>query len=324
MFQALKNILKKVIPGRALKFYHYYRYPLHRELKMTFGEHYIYCGDEGSDLVYRLLSQNKPCLIARFGWLELETLIAYLRCCQEKRVSFSADLKNKMCVNAGFFPPDDSKLARFSYELLKIFPETDILGVTNNRGDEEIVAKYASDIKLVETSCIGDNVALQSNPWTRYFKGKKVLVIHPFEKSIRQQYPKRHLLFNRVEVLPEFELITLRPVQSAGNASRELPYADWFEALDEMCGQIQKIDFEIALIGAGAYGFFLGAFCKKLGKQAIHIGGALQLLFGIKGSRWEKQYPPEFGERLFNKHWIYPAQEERPIGAEKIEGACYW
>lgn len=324
MLQTAKNTLKKVIPDSVLKYYYYYRYPLHRELKMTFSEHYIYRGDEGGDIVYKLLSQNKPCLIARFGWLELETLMTYLRNCRKKRVSFAADLKTKMCINAGFFPAEDCKLARFSYELLNILPETDILGVTSNRGDEEIVKKYASAIKLVETPCIGDNVALLANPWTRHFKGKKVLVVHPFAESIRQQYSKRHLLFNGREVLPEFELITFMPLQSAGYASRDIPYSNWFEALDVMCDKIQGIDFEIALIGAGAYGFFLGSFCKKLGKQAIHMGGALQLLFGIKGSRWEKQYPPEFGQMLFNEHWIYPARDERPVGAEKIEDACYW
>lgn len=225
---------------------------------------------------------------------------------------------------AGFFPTEDNKMARFSYEILNVLRETDILGVTKNRGDEKVVTKYAPDIKLVETPCIGDDIALLTNPWTRHFKGKKVLVVHPFAESIQQQYAKRHLLFKGREVLPEFELITFKPVQSAGDASQSLPYSSWFEALDDMCDKIQEIDFEIALIGAGAYGYFLGSFCKKLGKQAIHIGGALQLLFGIKGARWEKQYPPEFGQALFNEHWINPGRDERPAGAEKIENACYW
>ena len=118
--------------------------------------------------------------------------------------------------------------------------------------------------------------------------------------------------------------MTLMPVQSAGDTAIDLSYANWFEALDYTCSQIQKLDFDIALIGAGAYGFFLGRFCKQMGKQAIHMGGALQLLFGIKGLRWEKQYPPEFGQSLFNEHWVYPAQNECPAGAEKIENGCYW
>ena len=47
-----------------------------------------------------------------------------------------------------------------------------------------------------------------------------------------------------------------------------------------------KIDFDTAIIGCGAYGFPLAAKLKAAGKQAFHMGGATQLLFGIKGSRW--------------------------------------
>ena len=54
---------------------------------------------------------------------------------------------------------------------------------------------------------------------------------------------------------------------------------------------------------------------KRLGKQAVHLGGATQLLFGIKGKRW--------GE-IGNEHWVSPLAEERPQGFEKIEGGCYW
>ena len=46
--------------------------------------------------------------------------------------------------------------------------------------------------------------------------------------------------------------------------------------------------FDVAIIGCGAYGMPLAAMLKQAGKQAIHLGGATQLLFGIKGKRWEE------------------------------------
>ena len=51
----------------------------------------------------------------------------------------------------------------------------------------------------------------------------------------------------------------------------------------QMKNQIVKTDFDIAIIGAGAYGFSLAAFIKKIGKKAVHLGGPTQVLFGIKG-----------------------------------------
>ena len=53
-----------------------------------------------------------------------------------------------------------------------------------------------------------------------------------------------------------------------------------------MENEIDKHDYEVCLIGCGAYGLPLAAHVKKQGKKAIHIGGALQLLFGIMGKRW--------------------------------------
>ena len=60
---------------------------------------------------------------------------------------------------------------------------------------------------------------------------------------------------------------------------------------------------------------------KCHGKQVIHMGGATQLLFGIKGKRWDTH--PVI-KNLYNEHWVRPEAHERPEGAETIESGCYW
>lgn len=142
-----------------------------------------------------------------------------------------------------------------------------------------------------------------------------MLVVHPFKDSIQRQYDRRQSLFNNPDVLPEFDLKVIRAVQSAAGESPE--YRDWFEALDSMCEAIRGTDFDVALIGAGAYGMPLGAFVKRLGKQAFHLGGITQLLFGIKGRRWD-----DCG--LYNEHWVRPLPGEVPKLATRVEGGCYW
>lgn len=99
----------------------------------------------------------------------------------------------------------------------------------------------------------------------------------------------------------------------------------WFDALEWMENEIAHRDFDIALIGCGAYGFPLAAFIKRLGKKAIHLGGVLQLLFGIRGARWESS--DYFGGKykiLFNEYWIRPGGTLRPANASSVENACYW
>jgi len=60
---------------------------------------------------------------------------------------------------------------------------------------------------------------------------------------------------------------------------------------------------------------------KRMGKKAIHLGGATQILFGIKGKRWleNKNF-----DLLINEHFVFPAQEDKVENFQKIEGGAYW
>lgn len=158
-------------------------------------------------------------------------------------------------------------------------------------------------------------------PWSRALRGKKVLVVHPFTDTIRSQYEKRPFLFANPEMLPEFQLLTYRTMSSfAGN---KVPFATWFDALDKMCDDISKIDFDVALVGCGAYGMSIGAFIKReLNRKAVHMGGATQLLFGIKGGRWDRV--PEYSEGLYNAYWVRPKASDIVPSVKTIEGGCYW
>ena len=81
--------------------------------------------------------------------------------------------------------------------------------------------------------------------------------------------------------------------------------------------QIDRTDYEIAILGCGAYGLPLAAHVKRQGKKAVHLGGSTQFMFGIIGKRWE-------GNPLINENWVRPAPEETPALAVHVEGGCYW
>lgn len=46
-------------------------------------------------------------------------------------------------------------------------------------------------------------------------------------------------------------------------------------------------DYDVAIVGAGAYSLPLAAHARDAGHAAIQMSGATQLLFGIKGKRWD-------------------------------------
>ena len=127
-------------------------------------------------------------------------------------------------------------------------------------------------------------------------------------------------MFKNPNVLPAFKsLQTIKAVQTIAGQKSE--FVDWFSALDYMKAEIDKRDFDIAIIGCGAYGFPLAAHVKRIGKKAIHLGGPTQLLFGIKGKRWIDN--PNFNN-IINEHFVFPNDSDKVKNANKVEGACYW
>ena len=149
--------------------------------------------------------------------------------------------------------------------------------------------------------------------------GLKVLVINPFSESIEKQYKNREHIWKNDKVLPEFNLLTYKNIQSIGDNG---PHSSWLESLEVMKKDIADIDFDIALLGCGGYGMPLASFIKNdLNKPSIYVGGGLQILFGIKGDRWDNH---EDVSTFYNSYWVRPLQTEKPIAANSVEGGCYW
>lgn len=75
------------------------------------------------------------------------------------------------------------------------------------------------------------------------------------------------------------------------------------------------------MIGCGPFSSFLAAEFKRRGKQAIQYGGSLQILFGVRGKRWDKI--PEF-QKYMNEYWIRPDQDIAPDDKECMDQGDYW
>jgi hypothetical protein len=222
-----------------------------------------------------------------------------------------------MHILSGFFPNRNFEyITEFCKLMIRDSKEVDILG--SWRKEEYYMKPYLEKAVRVRLNSL--EPYLNNAPWPKLLKAKKVLVVHPFSNTIKSQYEKRVLLFKNPDILPEFKLSTVRAVQTiAGNDDPR--FKNWFEALDYMKSEIDKSDYDIALIGCGAYGFPLAAHVKRSGKMAIQLGGSLQLLFGIKGKRWENR---EQFAALMNEHWVYPSNEDIPKNKDVVEGGCYW
>lgn len=277
--------------------------------------------DDAATIISNALKAEMPCMISRLGFTELDAMLGFkkgvplslLRKCFPFWVGDRTKLK--MQANAGFFPKTNRMLSRFSDLMFAIIPSIDI--ITIFRSEESLAVKH----KCIKIKAPYLEPFWSINPWTAQLKNKKVLVIHPFAESIKSQYAKRDLLFDNKDVLPEFASLTvIKAVQSIGGETNG--FKTWFDALQYMENEIDKVEYDVALIGCGAYGMPLAAHCKKMGKKSVHLGGSLQLLFGIRGNRWETEQ--DIYMQFMNEHWVRPLESERPAGAQNVENACYW
>ena len=286
-------------------------------------------------LVSDRISEGKPLLFVRFGRIEIDVCENVKYTLHEKRSNwkfiqwkgqpnfinpFVTPLFSK---NAGFFPSDNIEyLERFYQLMVKCMSEVDILASWgHNEMDFKEELKNAIKVDR-ETS----TPLLTDHPWTLALEGKKVLVVHPFAETIKSQFARIDKVFPNATIWPKCQLDVMKAVQTAG--SNKTPFKDWFEALKYMEDELSKRDFDVCILGCGAYGFPLAAHVKRMGKQAMHTGGITQVLFGITGNRWETEekylkvfpYIPTYK----NEYWVRPSSADTPPNAVGIEGACYW
>ena len=269
-----------------------------------------------NDRIAERISSGGAFAAARLGSIELESVWRSETFQTRKRQKKVLAL---MRNNAGFFPQNPELLKKFTDLMKQACGQIDLLGVWFNMMEDYVVDRYGGDCELTELSALEPWYV--QRPWTRVLRGKKVLVIHPFADTMKKQYEKREHLFENQEILPKFEaLYTVKAVQTIAGAKDDR-FQNWFEAFDWMYEEAMKTDFEVAIIGCGAYGFPLAAKIREAGRCVVHMGGATQLLFGIKGRRWDNH--PVIG-KLYNDYWVRPSESEKPAGADGVEAGCYW
>ncbi|KAH8046875.1 hypothetical protein JL720_16280 [Aureococcus anophagefferens] len=162
-----------------------------------------------------------------------------------------------------------------------------------------------------------------ARPWSAALRGRRVLVVHPFAATIRAQYAAHaagRSLWADGDVLPALDLVVVRAPVSLADAPP--PHGSWSESLAATKAAIDAAGpVDVALLGCGSYGLPLAHHVLERGAVAIYVGGGLQVLFGIKGSRWMAR---PFFAAAANEHWVWPAADETPPGAAGVEGAAYW
>lgn len=255
---------------------------------------------DGEKIIANMIKSDKPFMFGKYGTVEFRNI-------------FYDDEMDSLCLNAGFFPKDKKLLRKFRDVYMESSKYLDILAPWNYQNHfmkkRKLVGSLPNLKRFVPLSVIGDSDHL----WIKALKGKKVLVINPFKSTMEAQYKK----MSKLKILPELKSLRIIRAVLTHAGEKDDRFETWFDALEYMKREIDKEDFDIAILGCGAYGFPLAAYVKSKGRQAMHLGGCVQLLFGIIGKRWEERD----GDK---KYWVRPMESETPKDKDKVEGGCYW
>ena len=315
--------------NRVVWFSHAVKHTVRQKLP-GLGKHLKYCKrqmlnvEDASCAIEKAIVSGQPFMAGRVGLFEQAVMRMYEFHIRKKY----ALTMNNIYQCAGFFPNDTALGERFLQTMTDSLQVTDIYACNRQFLEDYFIDRYLPESALVAESLGVFDVFALEHHWSRALAGKKVLVVTSFPDSVRQQYAKREQIYPGTDILPPFDLQVYQSLMTIGDL-RDERFVTWFDALDFMKQEILEKDFDIALLSCGAYGFPLAAEIKKAGKQAVYVGGVLQILFGIMGRRWDGsrfggiEHMPKKLKPYYNDAWTYPI-EERPEQADKVEYGPYW
>lgn len=278
-----------------------------------YAKHEISSADETNQAMIKWIKSGKPFAATRNGMGETAF---FIKMTQDKVLHTNQAKQQRMAIN---FNCDKEEMERY-YQLVKeAYHEADITAIWGNVPMEEHCIAKCRKEAIVSPGAIF-HLYDYKGCWLQELAGKKVLIVSPFVDIMRDQYLKREHLHKYKDTLPEFELHTVKSIwwYSGGRDER---FQSWFDVLDYLFDQCMAQEFDIALLSCSTWSTPLAVRLKQANKQAVQLGGTLQLLFGIKGKRWDNY------DDLYNEYWVRLPEETKSGNVDVLDntkGGAYW
>jgi hypothetical protein len=278
--------------------------------------------------IKKLFDTKQSFCISRIGNTE-----GYFLDCIDSNTPPVQEFYSWLSLAAGVFPHDIEYLktvwAPINFKAMK---NSDIVGFVDISGkiisNKNFVNKYCDDkftfyfddIFALDPGYLvnKDIVNVECNdPWTRKLKGKKVLVISAFKDTIHQQWENIDKVWkDDLEKIAPFELVDVirapfNPAMDDRLFSEQ--HNTWDKVLENLKSQVDEYEYDVLLVGAAALAPALAEHAKNNNKIGITVCGAVQLFFGIMGSRWSVSNPHYCKwSTMYNDSWVWPLDSDLP------------
>jgi hypothetical protein len=288
--------------------------------RIRYARRPLLTSEAGNAWLADLTKSGRPAACGKLGLVELRMLRDWQR--RKDSAGYSArwtPWKAEMLkVNAGVYPTEPDTLSEWAASFEDAITELDGSAIYFNLGEYDTLRSLSPNFTPMIARALEGYY--HDEPWTQHLAGKRLLVATPFASTVEAQAQRLPEIWAKhPKTIFDVHVQTLRVPLSAGITEPEYP--TWTAGYGAMTHEMESKSFDVLLVGAGAWSVPLAAHAKRLGKLAIHLGGATQLLFGIKGRRWDNN---ERINRFFTDAWVRPTSAERPQKAGKVEKGCYW
>lgn len=266
--------------------------------------------------VVQAIVDGQPLAVGRLGGVEASILMwaEGLANFQPLLCRLFSDTRSG-ATNAGIRPRNKESYRLFARLCRKAMEALDLQGVWGS-GYEAVCIGKGARREFFNGEITGPD-GVNPNHWLCSLQGKRVLVVSPFDGTIQKQ------ILRLADVWPQSSWMT-----GTDFCSVPFPYLidegcpeTWWEVYNRIGAIVSRGDYDVALFGCGGLGLPFAHLAKKAGRVGIHLGGHLQLIFGIYGKRhleqnWHRQH--------INDAWVRPEAAEVAKTASRVEGGCYW
>ena len=237
----------------------------------------------------------------------------------EKRLRFHG------LTQEGVFPADPQFYLRYNDFYIEHVRNLDSIGLYLNDWDvameKPIIDFYQLRNKLIYYAEQQPDRAVDGTGccYLPYFRGKKILIICPFasllkERATREVFEGVWAKIGKAWFYPS-QVDALELPYGFSESTRQ-KYETAFDLYRDVISEVERRDFDIALIGAGGLAIPIASHIKNIAKIGIDIGGHLQIVFGVIGQKWRNI--PRWQNDYYNEWWI-----DMPASYKPEEDACF-
>jgi len=270
------------------------------------------------------LAEKKGFLVGRNGTIEMEVLL-------NRHAGKQLEPRHTLQLerNAGIFPTTTTSIASWIRKTLAAVQDSDLLvaGWYKPIAADELdflraIGKRGPYLPL---RALEPYYVPEAYQWTSALEGRRVAVVSSFAETACVQATRATAVWSGRAILPKATYLPVEtrysPRLAQGRAEWPDTVTSWEAAVAHVVNRVMEQDADIILIGCGGLGMVIGHELRMRGKVCIVMGGAIQVLFGIKGQRWQNH---SIISTFWNDAWVWPRLEDTPGGADEVESSCYW